>query len=245
MAQWQAKGLDHAGAYANPGWANPAQGDFHATTTTTTQTTTTIQTTTVGVSLSVSGFTASTTAGVSSTITVFASDPSYNGTINFTSSDPRADLPADYTFTLADHGCHTFVVTLKTAGTQSIMATDVFTGQSAAQSDIKVSAASASAFAFVGLPTSSTAGAAMTFTLYAKDAFGNTVTNFTGLVHFTSSDALALLPADYAFTAANNGRHTFTVILRSPATQRLVVTAVVNSIMTGSGSVSLNASQST
>ena len=48
----------------------------------------------------------------------------YTGTVTFTSSDGQAALPASYTFTAADAGTHTFSVTLETAGTQSITATD-------------------------------------------------------------------------------------------------------------------------
>jgi hypothetical protein len=48
----------------------------------------------------------------------------YRGTVHFTSSDPSAVLPSDYTFTGADAGVHTFSVTLETAGTQSVTATD-------------------------------------------------------------------------------------------------------------------------
>ncbi|OWK42997.1 beta strand repeat-containing protein [Fimbriiglobus ruber] len=48
----------------------------------------------------------------------------YSGTIHFSSSDVAAGLPPDYTFTPSDLGRHTFRVTLKTAGTQTITATD-------------------------------------------------------------------------------------------------------------------------
>jgi hypothetical protein len=69
------------------------------------------------------------TAGVSFTITVNALtagnqlDCNYTGTVTFTSSDPSAMLPAPYTFTLADGGTHTFMVTLNTSGMQTITAT--------------------------------------------------------------------------------------------------------------------------
>lgn len=56
----------------------------------------------------------------------------YIGTVHFTSTDPLAVLPADYTFTASDAGTHTFPVTLKSLSTQSITVTDVrsagFTG---------------------------------------------------------------------------------------------------------------------
>ncbi len=70
-------------------------------------------------------------AGVSFTVTVTAraGDGSflmgYAGTIHFSSSDPEAILPADYTFTPADHGRHTFTqgVTLQTEGDQTLIVT--------------------------------------------------------------------------------------------------------------------------
>ena len=77
----------------------------------------------------VSGFPA-TTAGVAKTFTVSAFDvlgnamPNYTGTVNFSSSDFQAGLPASYTFTAADKGVHTFTATLKTAGSQSIRVSD-------------------------------------------------------------------------------------------------------------------------
>src|SRR5579864_537306 len=48
----------------------------------------------------------------------------YSDTVHFTSSDPGASLPADYTFTAGDRGSHTFNITLNTTGTQTVTATD-------------------------------------------------------------------------------------------------------------------------
>jgi hypothetical protein len=56
----------------------------------------------------------------------------YTGTVHFTSSDVQAILPADYTFVSGDAGTHTFSVTLKGLGSQTITVTDThslgFTG---------------------------------------------------------------------------------------------------------------------
>jgi uncharacterized repeat protein (TIGR01451 family) len=56
----------------------------------------------------------------------------YRGTVHFTSSDPQAVLPADYTFLSADAGSHQFSFSLNTLGNQTITATDAhsagFTG---------------------------------------------------------------------------------------------------------------------
>jgi hypothetical protein len=52
----------------------------------------------------------------------------YLGTIHFTSSDSQAILPSNYTFAAADAGVHTFTVTLKSRGSQTLTATDTHTG---------------------------------------------------------------------------------------------------------------------
>ena len=70
------------------------------------------------------GYPNPTTAGAAHNVTVTAEDAfgntatGYRGTVHFTSSDGRAVLPANYTFTAGDAGTHTFTngVTLKTAG---------------------------------------------------------------------------------------------------------------------------------
>src|SRR5205807_403080 len=61
---------------------------------------------------------ASSSAGTRFSITITALDAfnqvitGYTGTVHFTSTDPQAVLPGDYTFTAADAGVHTFSVTL-------------------------------------------------------------------------------------------------------------------------------------
>src|SRR5262249_3103824 len=143
----------------------------------------------------VTGFPSPVTAGTPGTITVTAKDASnatvtgYLGTVHFTSNDPQAVLPADYTFVAADNGVHTFTnaVTLKTAGTRSITATDG-AGATGSQSNITVNPAATSVLAVTGFPSPVTAGTAGNATVTAQDAFGNTTPTYTGTVHITSSD---------------------------------------------------------
>ncbi|MGA2683378.1 MAG: PKD domain-containing protein, partial [Candidatus Bathyarchaeia archaeon] len=81
----------------------------------------------------VTGFPSPTTANVVRTVTVTAKDPygniatGYTGTVHFTSTDVSAALPSDYQFSSTDSGIHTFSVTLKTPGVQSITVTDTAT----------------------------------------------------------------------------------------------------------------------
>jgi len=73
---------------------------------------------------------ASANAGTAVSVTVTARDASnatvttYAGTVQFTTGDPAAVLPANYTFVAGDNGAHTFQVTFNTPGSQSITATD-------------------------------------------------------------------------------------------------------------------------
>src|SRR5439155_9314416 len=107
---------------------------------------------------------------------------------------------------------HTFTngVTLKTAGTRTVTATDTVTSSiTGTSANITVSAAAASRLV-VTAPTSVTAGTAISVTVTAQDQFGNTATGYTGAVHFTTTDAQGTLPGDYTFVAGDAGAHTFT-----------------------------------
>jgi hypothetical protein len=198
---------------------------------------------TAGPSFAVTGFPSTTTAGVAGSFTVTALNADatvntgYTGTVHFTSSDPRAVLPADYTFTAADQGVHTFTATLETAGTQSIAATDTANSSNLGNdTGITVTPAAAAALVFSSVPASTTAGSAFTLTLTARDAYGNTATGYTGTVHFKSSDARAVLPANYTFTSSDAGSHTFSVTLETAGTQSVTASDTITSSITGTAS---------
>src|SRR5207245_16349 len=161
----------------------------------------------------------------------------YTGTVHFTSSDAQAALPADYAFTTTDGGVHSFSATLKTAGSQSLTATDTAAGSiNGSQTGIAVNPAATSTLTVTGFPSPSTAGTAGSFTVTAKDAYGNTATGYTGTVHFTSTDAQAALPANYTFTNTDSGVHSFSATLKTTGSQSLTGTDTVNSGITGSQS---------
>jgi predicted outer membrane repeat protein len=110
--------------------------------------------------LVLTGLPSSATAGTPLNVTTTAVDPfgqtalGYTGTVHFTSSDPQAALPGDYTFTSADAGVHTFSITLKTAGSQSITATDTASSSiTGTQAAITVTPAAASALFVKADPT--------------------------------------------------------------------------------------------
>jgi hypothetical protein len=64
--------------------------------------------------------------------------PDYLGTITFTSTDPQAILPDDYTFTPDDSGTHIFAAVFETVGVQSLTATDTESSITGTQDGIEV-----------------------------------------------------------------------------------------------------------
>jgi hypothetical protein len=192
----------------------------------------------------VSGYPSTTTAGDSHTFTVTVQDPfggtvaGYTGTVHFTSTDQAAGLPADYTFTTADAGTHTFSATLTTAGTQSITATDTAnSGITGSQSGIVVNPAAASKFVVTTSAATLSAGNSVSVTLTAYDKYGNVATGYTGTVHFTSSDGHAVLPGD---TTLTHGTGSFSVTLKTAGSQTITATDTNNSALTASAAVTVN-----
>lgn len=110
--------------------------------------------------LSVTGL-ANATAGTAQSATVSAIDQygntatGYRGTIGFTSTDSQATagsgLPSNYTFVAGDNGTHTFGngVTLKTAGSQTVTATDTATATIKGAQTVTVTAAGPNSLLFV------------------------------------------------------------------------------------------------
>ena len=73
----------------------------------------------------------------------------------------------------------------------------------------------------ISAPGSRQAGDSFSITVTVQDSSNHTVTGYTGTVHFTSSDGSAALPGDYTFTSADNGTHTFNVILKTAGSQTI------------------------
>ena len=191
--------------------------------------------------LTVAGFSNPAVAGTPGSFTVTAKTSggstatSYTGTVTFSSTDGAAVLPTNYTFQPSDNGVHAFtnVVTLKTAGTHSITATDTVASYiSGAESGISVVPAAAATLAVTGAPSLQWAGAAVSETVTVRDAYNNLATNYTGTIHFTSTDGAAVLPANYTFTSGDSGTHTFTngVTFNTDGTQSITATDTGSSV---------------
>jgi hypothetical protein len=162
-------------------------------------------------------------AGSAFPVSVTALDPfgnvatSYSGKIHFTSTDVQAVLPADSSLS---SGTGVATVTLRTAAAQTVTGTDVsqnsITGISGGVA-VTPLAATHLGFALAG---GISAGTAVSVTVAALDPFGNVAVSYGGVVHFSSTDPAAQLPAAAALV---NGSGTFTLTLRTLGTQSVSV----------------------
>ena len=170
---------------------------------------------------------ASTTAGDAVSVTVSGADAygnpttNYTGTVTLTSSDGQAVLPAPHAYTGADAGTHVFSVTLKTAGAQTVSASDG--SISGVSGSVAVGAAAASSLTLTGAPGSATAGAGFSVIVTAMDPYGNVATGYMGTTVFLSTDPQAALPSGYAFGPADAGTHAFSVTLKTAGSQTVSV----------------------
>ena len=153
-------------------------------------------------------------------------DQSYAGTVHFTSTDTSSGvvLPAD---THLMYGQGTFSATLDRAGSQAIYATDNASAFISGAVTIQVIAAAASKVSMVA-PSSAIVGQPFNVGVTLSDRFGNVATGYAGTMHFTSTDPLAQLPADYTFTSADAGSHTFSVTFMTPLSPTITVTDTMN-----------------
>jgi hypothetical protein len=161
----------------------------------------------------------------------------YAATVTFSTSDPQATLLHSFEFTVADQGTHTFNAILRTAGPQAIDVLDPATG-AAGEGVVCVSPAALDHFQ-VDARDHVDAGRPFHVTVTAQDAYGNTVTDYGGTVHFSSSDDQAVLPSDYLFSTADQGAHTFLLTLNTPGYQTIGVNDVENGAVTGSATVAV------
>jgi hypothetical protein len=186
---------------------------------------------------------ATVSAGTPFTTAVIAKDvwnntvTSFADTIHFSSTDPKATLPGDYTFVGADSGQHSFPgLILRAAGSETISATDTANSSISGTGAMSVNAGAADHFG-LSAPSTATAGTAFSFKLTALDQFNNLASGYSGTVHFSSSDGSGGLPAD---TLLANGVGSFSATLNTVGTQTITATDTANSSISGTGGMSVN-----
>jgi hypothetical protein len=177
-------------------------------------------------------------AGTNFSLTVTALDAAnnvvtgYSGMVNFTSTDSQFPSPGGQGLV---GGTGTFTLSLRSAGSQTITATDIskptITGVTGSITvEIEV------AHLRVSVPTGRspaavynftfTAGAPLNFTVTVFDGLGNVFPGYTGKVSFTSTDGQALLPSSSNLT---NGTGSFSAVFKTTGNQTITATDTATS----------------
>lgn len=162
--------------------------------------------------------------------------PGFTGDVAFSSSDSAATLPANYTFTAADAGSHSFYLELRTPGNSSVTATYTPVPSATGAQSVPIAATH---FGVTGL-ASGTAGTPQAFKVQVLTVAGAVLSNYVGTVTFSSTDAAAVLPPNFAFTAANAGSANFTLTPGTQGSQTATVSDVEVPSENGSESFSVS-----
>jgi hypothetical protein len=186
---------------------------------------------------------ASAVAGAPVTVTVTALDASgavatgYTGTVQLSSSDPSATLPAS---AMLVNGVGQFNLTLRTTGSQTITATGTMPGITGMSAPITVGPA-ATRFGFVNTPAAAASGSPVTLSLSAYAGNGAVADTYPGTVQFTSSDPAAVLPPDSSLAG---GSGSFSVTFNTPGVQTITATDTLSGVTGTSGAIAVSGAPS-
>lgn len=194
------------------------------------------------------------TAGSVFSFTVNAVDANWNvvsstNTVAITSSDVNATLPSDAALVA---GTKSFSITLNTAGTKTVTATNYTDPAKTANTSPSITvnvgafsklqllmpgetASPGASTGKTGTPSAQTAGSAVTVTVNAVDANWNLVNSITDNIGITSSDASATLPSNAVLVA---GTKTYSVTFKTAGSATVTATDVTDGAKTANTSPS-------
>lgn len=158
----------------------------------------------------------------------------FRGTVQISlgTADPGATFPSTFTFSAADRGRYTIQVKLTAIGDQTVKAiSGALTGQAALTVDAPATHFTVSAIGRV------TVGSPTLVNVAALDANNQIAPGYTGTVHFTCTDGIAALPANYTFTQADGGAHLFSATFGTTGNITIAVTDVAQHSVTGGTSI--------
>jgi hypothetical protein len=150
----------------------------------------------------------------------------YSRTVRLSSTDPGFGLPASAALV---SGMGTFSVSLGTAGSQTITATDVANSTISGTTD-PISVKLGVAGFRVDATSFASTGTSFNFAVTAVDGLGHIFPEYSGTVGFTSTDGQAVLPASSSLTS---GTGTFSITFKTPGNQTITATDTVAAATTG------------
>ena len=137
--------------------------------------------------------------------------PSFEGEVNFTSTDAAAVLPANYTFTAGDSGVHTFPgVSFGTSGVVWLTVKNSTNASQRGDLNITVTEKRRAASIDVDIYHLPATSIAEDVTVEVYDQYDDLFLNYTGTVSFASNRSadVTLPSSDYTFVVGDQGEHT-------------------------------------
>ena len=125
----------------------------------------------------------------------------YRGTVHLAASSPSTALGPDYAFVEADLGAHAFPFTATSAGPVDLRANDTVDDSISGHATTTCIAGPAAVYRISSLGAALQAHVPTTFDVTALDAYDNVASGYGGSAVVTSSDPLAVLPANPTFAA--------------------------------------------
>ncbi|MBI4249222.1 MAG: hypothetical protein HY611_06945, partial [Elusimicrobia bacterium] len=212
---------------------------------------------------SVFGTAAPATVGAPYTVSIKAVDGSkninyaYTGRIRFTSGDPYASVPEDYTFAAYDNGARSFSVTFNTEGGMNLRVEDVSYPAWSDQKEIQVNPAGPlpgdlalvlsgqdfyDGYGLFGTAQEATAGVAYPARVAAVDAgLKNKDYDYAGAVTLSASGGASVQPSSHLFSPADNAEFVFSVTFVSSGSFALTAGDAASASRSDSVSVKVQA----
>ncbi|WP_375767372.1 lamin tail domain-containing protein [Archangium gephyra] len=148
----------------------------------------------------------------------------YTGTVVLSSTDSKATLEAEYTFTSTDKGFKKFPVTLVTAGAQSVTVQDkALPATLTAKADTTVKWLPVARLVLEA-PASVEAGGPLSLKVTAVDVHDNVVKDYAREVSFSVDADRATVPAPHLFILADEGSRRFDFKLEKAVATKITVT---------------------
>jgi serine/threonine protein kinase len=171
-------------------------------------------------------------------------DKSFTGTILLRCTDPRAELPSEYTYVPQDGGGRNLSVTLRTAGSQKITISDAEGKLLPTSVTLRVHKKADIHFE-LETPATVEAGKPFDANVNILNRFNRWITGYGGTIRFHCTDPAAKLPADHTFdrTIVHTFQNAF--ILPTPGKWKITVTDTAFPRLTESVSVTVRPTKAT
>jgi hypothetical protein len=176
------------------------------------------------------------TEGTPVTVRVVAEDAqnhivtNFNGTVNITSSDGGATIPASVTF--SNGKAAFFQATFATPGVQTITVTDSTDSTITGTGSTNVATPAVVTHYVVSIRPGVADGIPVTVHLVAEDAENHVVSDYNGTANLTTTDGSATLPTSVTFV---DGRATFQMTFATQGQQSVTATDSNTATITGTG----------